>query len=142
MKDTSKITVHASIKAPVQKVWKLWTTPEHIIKWNNAIEEWHTPAAVNDLHAGGKFLYRMEAKDGSNGFDFSGTYTEIRTYELIDYTLDDDRRVTIAFNGSDSETSIVESFETENVNPVTMQQAGWQAILDNFKKYVETFNEL
>jgi uncharacterized protein YndB with AHSA1/START domain len=139
MSKNNTITVIATIQAPVEKVWNLWINPIHIINWNNALDQWHTPRAENDLQPGGKFSYRMEAKDGSDGFDFSGTYNKIIKNELIDYTLDDDRRVTITFTFIDSKTNIAETFETENVYPAEMQKAGWQAILENFKKYVEKY---
>lgn len=132
-----KITVESTVKAPVEKVWKLWTSSEHIKKWCNASEDWHTPRAENDLQKGGKFLTRMEAKDGSFGFDFSGTYDEVIKNELITYTLDDERKVKITFLKDGNTTKVIETFEAENQNPAEMQQAGWQAILNNFKKYVE-----
>lgn len=135
----TRITVEATVKAPVEKVWKFWITPEHIMKWNNASDDWHTTRATNDMKVGGRFLSRMEAKDGSFGFDFSGTYDEVITYERIAYTMDDGRIVIITFSGHDSnETRITETFEAESENPVDMQKDGWQAILNNFKTYVET----
>ena len=133
----TKITVESAIKAPIEKVWKLWTTPEHITKWNNASDDWHTPFAENDLRAGGKFLARMEAKDKSFGFDFGGVYDKIKTNELIEYTLGDGRKVIINFTNDENKTKVVETFEAENTNSVELQKGGWQAILDNFKKYVE-----
>jgi uncharacterized protein YndB with AHSA1/START domain len=132
------ITIETTVNAPVEKVWKYWTLPEHITKWNNASDDWHSPFAENDLQAGGKFLARMEAKDGSFGFDFWGVYDEIKTNELIAYTLGDDRKVKIIFTPAGNTTKIVETFEAENTNPVEMQKGGWQSILDNFKKYTET----
>lgn len=132
-----KITVKATINARVEKVWQYWTSPEHIVKWNNASEDWHTPKAENDLRVGGKFLSRMEAKDGSMGFDFEGTYTTVETNKQIAYVLADDRKILVEFNGNGNTTEVVETFDAENENPVEMQQAGWQAILDNFKKYAE-----
>ena len=137
MAEKTTITVEATVNAPVEKVWKLWTTPGDIMQWNNASPDWHTPRAENDLRAGGTFLSRMEAKDGSFGFDFGGTYDQVRTNELISYTLGDGRKVKVVFSGSGSETRIRESFDAENENPVEMQRSGWQAILDNFKKYAE-----
>jgi uncharacterized protein YndB with AHSA1/START domain len=137
----TKVTVEAIINVPVNKVWVYWTEPEHIKKWNSASDDWHTPIAENDLRAGGKFHSRMEAKDGSFGFDFAGTYDEVLLHETIAYTLGDGRQVTIAFIAQDDETRIIETFDTENTNPVEMQQAGWQAILDNFKKYAEGVND-
>jgi uncharacterized protein YndB with AHSA1/START domain len=132
-----KVTVKATVNAPVEKVWECWTEPKHITKWNNASDDWHTPIAENDLTVGGKFLTRMEAKDGSFGFDFGGIYDEVKLNEVISYTMGDGRKVTITFNGQGNETEVIETFDAETSNPVEMQQAGWQAILDNFKKYVE-----
>ena len=135
--DKTKITVAANVNAPVEKVWKLWSEPEHIKKWNNASDDWHTPAAENDLRKGGKFSARMEAKDGSFGFDFGGTYDEVKTNELIAYTLGDGRKVEVHFNREGDTTKVVETFDAETQNSVEMQKGGWQAILDNFKKYTE-----
>ena len=131
------ITVENIINAPVEKVWDYWTKPEHITKWNNASDDWHTPRAENDLQVDGSFVSRMEAKDGSMGFDFSGTYDAIRNKEYIEYTLTDGRKVKIFFSVQANSTKVVESFEAENTNSIEMQQGGWQAILDNFKKYTE-----
>src|SRR5882757_6596332 len=133
----TKITVQNIVKAPVEKVWKFWSGPEHITQWANASDDWHTTRAENDLRAGGKFLSRMEAKDGSFGFDFGGVYDQVKTNELIEYTLGDDRKVSIRFTANDNETKVVETFEAESTNPVEMQKGGWQAILDNFKRYTE-----
>ncbi|MBV7505400.1 SRPBCC family protein [Bacillus sp. sid0103] len=132
-----KITVETTVNAPVEKVWEYWTEPKHITQWNNASDDWHTPIAENDLTVGGKFLTRMEAKDGSFGFDFGGIYDEVKLNEVISYTLGDGRKVTITFKGQGNETQVIETFDAETTNPIEMQQAGWQAILDNFKKYVE-----
>ena len=131
------ITVEAAIVAPIEKVWKYWTEPQHITQWNNASEDWHTPHAENDLKEGGRFTSRMEAKDGSFGFDFGGTYTLVETNKQIEYTLDDGRKVSINFTSQGNETTVVETFEAENMNSIELQKGGWQAILDNFKKYVE-----
>lgn len=136
-KEKTFITVQTAINAPIEKIWKLWTTPEHIIKWNNASDDWHTPFAENDLRTGGKFLSRMEAKDGSFGFDFGGVYDSVKTNEAIDYTIGDGRKVKITFTSKDNETKVIETFEAENQHTIEMQQSGWQAILDNFKKYAE-----
>jgi uncharacterized protein YndB with AHSA1/START domain len=132
------ITVESAIKAPIEKVWEFWTGPRHIEKWNSPSHDWHTPHAENDLSVGGKFLSRMEAKDGSFGFDFGGVYDDVKENEYIEYTLGDDRKVTISFTAEGNETKVVETFAAENENPVEMQKGGWQAILDNFKKYTET----
>lgn len=133
----TKITIETTIKAPVEKVWKLWSAPEHITKWNSASPDWHTPRAENDLRPGGTFSSRMEAKDGSMGFDFGGVYDEVKTNELITYTMGDGRKVRVEFASKDGETRVIETFDAENTNPVEMQRGGWQSILDNFKKYVE-----
>ncbi len=134
----TKITVETIVNAPVEKVWKYFTEPEHIEKWNNASDDWHTPHAENDLKVGGKFTSRMEAKDGSFGFDFGGVYDEIKENELIAYTLGDGRKVEIKFSVEGSSTKVVEIFEAEGTNPIEMQKGGWQAILNSFKKHTET----
>jgi uncharacterized protein YndB with AHSA1/START domain len=132
-----KVTVKATVHSPVEKVWDFWTEPNHIKNWNNASEDWHTPVAENDLRPGGKFLSRMEAKDGSFGFDFSGIYDEVKLLEYISYSLGDGRKVEITFKGKENETEVIETFDAENSNSIEMQQAGWQAILENFKRYAE-----
>lgn len=137
MENKTTITVEAAIAAPLEKVWQYWTEPQHIIQWNNASEDWHTPHAENDLKEGGRFMSKMEAKDGSFGFDFGGTYTLVETNKQIEYTLDDDRKVSIHFISKGNATTVVETFEAENMNSIELQKSGWQAILDNFKKYVE-----
>lgn len=137
METTTVITVEATVHAPVEKVWSCWTLPEHITKWCAASDDWHTPFAENDLRTGGKFLSRMEAKDGSFGFDFGGIYDDVKTNELIAYTLGDNRKVSIVFKSEGNSTRVTESFDAETQNPVEMQKAGWQSILDNFKKYAE-----
>ena len=137
MENKTNITVEAAIVAPIEKVWKYWTEPQHITQWNNASEDWHTPRAENDLKEGGRFMSKMEAKDGSFGFDFGGTYTLVETNKQIEYTLDDDRKVSIHFISKGNATTVVETFEAENMNSIELQKSGWQAILDNFKKYVE-----
>jgi uncharacterized protein YndB with AHSA1/START domain len=131
------ITVTADVAAPVAKVWEYWSAPNHITKWSNASDDWHTPRAENDLRQGGSFLSRMEARDGSMGFDFGGVYDEVKEHQLIAYTMGDGRKVSVTFSEDGSTTHIVESFEPESENPEEMQRTGWQAILDNFKKYVE-----
>ncbi len=136
-KEKTVITVQATVNAPVSKVWEYWTTPAHITKWNNASADWHTPRAENDLRAGGRFTARMEAKDGSMGFDFGGVYSQVKAPELIAYTLDDARKVTISFTGNAAGTIVTESFEAEDQNSIELQKGGWQSILDNFKKYTE-----
>ncbi len=136
--EKTSITVETIVQAPVEKVWECWTKPEHITGWNNASDDWHTPRAENDLRVGGKFLSRMEARDGSMGFDFGRVYHEVKPNERIAYTLDDDRKVKIVFTGNDNETTVTETFEAEKENSVELQRGGWQSILDNFKKYTES----
>jgi uncharacterized protein YndB with AHSA1/START domain len=135
--DKTVITVVSTINAPVDKVWDLWSKPEHITQWCTASDDWHTPKAENDLRAGGTFSSRMEAKDGSSGFDFGGIYDVVTKNERIDYTIGDGRRVWITFAPDGNGTKVTERFEAESENPIEMQQGGWQAILDNFKKYTE-----
>jgi uncharacterized protein YndB with AHSA1/START domain len=138
--DKIAITVEATVNAPVQKVWESWTKPEHITKWANASDDWHTPRAENDVRVGGSFNTRMEAKDASFGFDFGGIYDEVVPNELIAYTLGDDRKVKIIFAAEGNSVKITQTFEAESINPVEMQKGGWQAILNNFKKYTEALS--
>jgi len=133
-----EITVKAILAAPIDKVWNCFTEPKHIINWNFASDEWHTPHAENDLRVGGKFSYRMEAKDKSFGFDFGGRYTKVETLKEISYTLDDDRKVRIVFSSEGNKTILTETFEAEQENSLDLQKTGWQAILDNFVKYTKT----
>ncbi|MBN2733118.1 MAG: SRPBCC family protein [Balneolaceae bacterium] len=133
----STITVEALNEALVEKVWEYWTTPEHITKWNYASDDWHCPHAENNLKVGGTYRARMEAKDGSMGFDFEATYDEIINHKKIAYTMTDRRRATTFFERIDDMTKVTTSFDAENENPVDTQRDGWQAILDNFKKYAE-----
>ncbi|SFT18827.1 SRPBCC family protein [Paenibacillus sp. BC26] len=136
-----KLTVQTVVNLPVEKVWKYWTEPAHITQWNNASDDWHTPFSENDLRVGGSFTSKMAAKDGSFEFEFGGVYDEVRINEAIAYTLGDGREVSIAFISQDNGTKVIETFETETMNAAEMQQAGWQAIMDNFKKYAESVNE-
>jgi uncharacterized protein YndB with AHSA1/START domain len=139
METTGKtvITVETHIEAPIEKVWKYWNEPKHITQWYNASDDWHAPAAENDLRIGGKFKTRMAAKDGSMAFDFEGVYTNIVANKLIEFDILDGRKVKIEFTSSDNETKVTESFEAESTPPVEMQRGGWQSILNNFKKYTE-----
>lgn len=136
--EKTTITIETQVHAGVEKVWTMWSTPADIIKWCTATPEWHTPRAENDLRTGGAFSSRMEAKDGSMGFDFSGVYDEVVPNEYIEYTMGDGRKVTIDFHTHGDHTHIIQSFDAEQENPIEMQQAGWQAILNNFKSYVES----
>jgi uncharacterized protein YndB with AHSA1/START domain len=138
---TKTITVETAVKAPIEKVWSFWTEPEDIKQWYNASDDWHAPYAENDLQVNGKFKTTMAAKDGSAGFDFEGVYTKIVRHKSIEYTIPDGRKVVITFSDLGSETKVVESFEAESENSYEMQRGGWQSILDNFKKYIES-NEL
>src|SRR5690606_31869918 len=134
----TKITVETTVKAPVEKVWEQYTSPAHIVKWNSASDDWHTTKAENDLRAGGRFLSRMEAKDGSVGFDFEGVYDDVQINERLAYTMTDGRKAEITFTGENNETKMIVIFDAENENPADMQREGWQAILDSFKKHTET----
>lgn len=137
MSTPTVLTVTATVNAPVSKVWDYWTNPEHIMQWNSASPEWHTPSATNDLRTGGSFTSRMEARDGSMGFDFGGVYDRVEDQRIIEYTMGDGRKVKITFTAEGDQTKIVESFDAETQNSLEMQQAGWQAIMDNFKTYTE-----
>jgi uncharacterized protein YndB with AHSA1/START domain len=138
MGNPKQITVKTTVEAPVSVVWAYWTEARHVKKWNHASPDWHTPKAENQLRPGGKFNYRMEAKDGSFGFDFWGTYDEVEPNHKLSFTLGDGRRVGIRFKEVDGKTHITETFEAEGTNALEMQKNGWQAILDNFKKYVKS----
>jgi uncharacterized protein YndB with AHSA1/START domain len=132
------ITVETFVKANIDKVWNAWNNPDDIKQWNAASDDWHTTYSEVDLKIGGKFLARMEAKNGSFGFDFSGTYQNIEDHRHIEYVLEDGRNVSIKFESSDDEVKITETFDEDKDNPIEMQQAGWQAILNNFAKHVES----
>ncbi|SHE37650.1 SRPBCC family protein [Flavisolibacter ginsengisoli] len=134
----TRITVETTVNAPIQKVWDYWIKPEHITKWNAASDDWHTPWAENDLRVGGKFRARMEAKDGSFGFDFEGTYDDVQENKYLEYTIADGRKVQVDFSSQGNSTKVTETFEAENTNSIEMQRGGWQAIMDNFKKYAES----
>jgi len=131
-----KITVETTIAAPLAEVWRAYTTPEDIMQWNAASDDWHTTSATVDLRVGGAFCSRMEAKDGSTGFDFEGVYTKIIPLELIEYQFGD-RMAEITFKKKPEGVEVRVTFDPENEFPVEYQQAGWQSILDNFKRYVE-----
>lgn len=133
-----KITVSTLIQAPVEKVWNDFTDPEAIKAWNQASDDWHTVHAENDLREGGQFLSRMEAKDGSAGFNFTGTYTEVVPHERISYVMSDGRKVTETFTQEGDGTRLTIVFDPETENTKEVQQTGWQAILNSFKHYVET----
>lgn len=132
----SKIKIETRIHAPLELVWNCWTLPEHIVQWNHASDDWHTTKAENDLQVGGKFLSRMEAKDGSFGFDFEGVYDQIELYQVIQYHLEDARVVRVEFSEENNISTVREIADPETENPLEMQVAGWQAILNNFAAYV------
>ncbi len=134
---TPVITIEAVIYSNIEKVWEMWTNPEHVTKWCFASDDWHAPSSSADLKVGGKLSTRMEAKDGSFGFDFWGTYNEIIPNEKLAITMGDGRKWNIYFSKTEGGVKVVEDFEAESENPVEMQQTGWQMILNNFKKYVE-----
>ena len=135
-----KIRVQTEVAAPPYNVWNAWVTPEHITKWNFAIDEWCCPSAELDLKAGGRFKYRMEARDGSIGFDFEGVFTKVTPQNSLHFELGDDRLVTIEFMQTANGTLVTETFEAEDENSAEQQKQGWQSILNNFKKYVEITN--
>ena len=137
METKEVITVETVINANVEKVWEYWTNPEHLPHWVFASDDWHAPYADNDLRVGGKFKTTMAAKDGSFSFDFEGVYTDVKDHSLIAYVIADGRKVKIDFINEGNITKVVEAFEAESENSIEMQKGGWQAILDNFKKYTE-----
>lgn len=139
MDQPATITVQSVVKAQIEKVWEFWTKPEHIVHWAFASDDWDAPAAENDLQVGGKFKTKtaMVVRDKSTSFDFTGAYTIVKEYELIEYDIDDGRNVKVEFTELPEGVKITETFEPENENPEKMQRTGWQAILDNFKKYAE-----
>jgi uncharacterized protein YndB with AHSA1/START domain len=132
------ITVETTVNAPIANIWSYWTEPKHITQWYFASDDWHAPFAENDLHVKGKFRTKMAAKDGSEGFDFTGVYTRIEKHKAIEYVIPDGRKVKISFSDLGPQTKVVESFDPENENPYEMQKGGWQSILDNFRKYAES----
>lgn len=136
----NQLTVETTILAPIETVWKVWTTADDIKHWNAPSEEWHTSLAEMDLRAGGRFLYRMGAKDGSVGFDHDGIYDTVVVNELIEYTVSDGRKSKIMFTPNGKTTILTETFEPETNNPAEMQRDFVQSVLNNFKKYTENKN--
>lgn len=136
--NATPITVTTTVNAPIEKVWEYFNTPKHVEHWCAASDDWHVPHAESDFTVGGRSNTRMEAKDGSFGFDFEWTYTAIKENELVTYTLNDDRKVAVQFEQTPDGVLLTETFDPESENPAEMQRAGWQAILDNFKKYTES----
>lgn len=135
-----KISIETEVKAPLQRVWNAWVSPEDITHWNFAIDDWCCPRAEINLEVGGTFNYRMETRDGSMGFDFEGQFTAINPHESIQFSLGDDRGVTVEFIETGNGVKVVETFEAEDENSAEQQRQGWQGILNNFKKHVESKN--
>lgn len=133
----AKITVEVTVNAPLEKVWVAFNDPKHVVNWCFASDDWHAPAAESDFREGGKSKTVMAAKDGSFSFDFEWIYTKIKDLETIEYAMGDGREVSVQFEETGEGVKVTETFDPENENPVEMQKGGWQAILDNFKKYVE-----
>ncbi|PKL83849.1 MAG: polyketide cyclase [Ignavibacteriae bacterium HGW-Ignavibacteriae-3] len=142
MVNNNAVKVEALIQQDINTVWDFWTNSKHIIRWNQASDDWHTTRVEIDFRPGGNFLYRMEAKDGSFGFDFSGTYNNIITNRIISYVLGDGRKVTNIFEIIGGNTKVTQLFEPEKENSAEVQRAGWQSVLNNFKKYVEDYQSI
>ena len=136
-----KITIEAVVEAPLDKIWKAWTSPTDIMQWNAASDDWCCCSATNDLRLGGEFCYRMEARDGSEGFDFEGKYTHINPPRRIEYMLGDElgvaRVVVVEFEVRDKDVVVRETFDAEKIHTTEQQRQGWQSILNRFKKHVE-----
>lgn len=135
--DTKAITVQVVVRSTVENAWERWTKPEHIVRWAFASDDWEAPAAENDVRVGGRFKTVMAAKDGSTKFDFTGEYTAVEPNAMLEYRMDDGRAARVTFEPTEGGTKVTETFEMEHENPEEMQRAGWQAILDNFRKHVE-----
>ena len=131
------ITIESAVNAPIEKVWDYWTNPKHIMNWNNASPDWHTPFAENDIRTGGKFKSTMAARDGSMSFDFEGVYSLVVKHQHIEYTMPDGRQVKVTFTPQGGGIKVTETFDPESENPIEMQRDGWQAILNSFKTYTE-----
>ena len=134
--ERTSITVETTVPVSPELAWAYWTEPKHIVEWNQASADWHTPRAENDLRVGGKFSSRMESRDGKYGFDFGGVYDTVEPYHTLNSTLGDERKVFVTFEPVASGTRIIETFEAESENSVELQRQGWQAILDSFCSYV------
>lgn len=134
-----KVTVQVIVKAPVEKVWNAFTDPKHIVNWNHASDDWHCPTAMNDVRVGGLFSARMESMSGDEGFDFEGVYSEVELHKKLAYTMsgEEGRMVAVEFEEKENTTLVTETFDAENENPIEMQKAGWQTILNNFRDYTE-----
>lgn len=132
-----KVQIGAMINQNVEKVWDYYTQPEHVVHWNHASEDWHCPSAENDLREGGRFCYTMASRDGKVSFDFEGKYEIIVPFSRISYSLEDGRAVDVLLETQSDGTKVTIEFDAEGENSIELQRQGWQAILDNFKKYVE-----
>lgn len=140
MSQKTKITIDATVAASPEKVWECWTQPKHIVNWNFASPDWHCPKSENDLRVGGKMNSRMEAKDGSFGFDFEAIYDEVINLKKITYSMADGRQATTLFESLGDKTKVTTTFDAEETHPLEMQRGGWQAILNNFRNYTEGKN--
>lgn len=138
MEQKTPITVETVVNAPIEKVWEAWVRPEHIVKWAFAQDDWEAPSAENDVRVGGRFKTVMAAKDKSKSFDFTGTYTDVKEHELIEYDMSDGRHVKVEFTKLPEGVKVTETFDPESENPQDLQRSGWQAILNNFKTYAES----
>ena len=136
--ETKSITVRTSIKESLEKTWDYFTKPEHIVNWNNASDDWHCPKVEINLKVGGTFTYTMASKDGEMSFDFNGIYTEVIPLKKIVYNIEDGRKVTVKFDVLDNTLIVTQNFEPENIHSMELQRGGWQSILDNFKKNLES----
>ena len=136
-----KITIETRVAAPVEEVWRVWNSPEEIKQWNAASDDWHTTRSSVDLRVGGKFSSRMEAKDGSFGFDFAGTYTKVEPHKLIEFSMGDQRAVIVEFIAGKADVTVRETFDSEPTHSLEQQRQGWQAILDRFAKHVVAKNK-
>lgn len=137
MDKVNAITVQVSVTAGIERVWACWTLPEHIVQWNFASDDWHCPKSTNELKPGGRFCATMASRDGAMSFDFEGIYQEVTPPRRLTYVLGDGRKVSVTFEEKSGVTTVTETFDPEGTNPLEMQQAGWQAILNNFRKHVE-----
>jgi len=136
-KENQSVTIETLINKTIDEVWEKWTVPQHIMEWSHASDGWYTPSAENDLRVGGRFNSKMAARDGSYSSDFGGVYDEVIFNKKIAYTMDDGRKVVIEFAEMDEGIKVIQTFDAEEENSLEMQRAGWQSILDNFKRYVE-----
>jgi uncharacterized protein YndB with AHSA1/START domain len=142
MAKKKSVSIEVYINAPINLVWDVWNNPKYVVQWNHASDDWHSPSATNQFYVKGKFVYRMEAKDGSFSFDFSGTYMEIQEYKLVVTKLDDDRMVRVEFIELVDSVKVIEEFEIEDENSIELQRQGWLSILNNFKQYTEQIREI